>query len=203
MNEKENKEQKKCLICGKAVVELKGGICEPCQERIRREAPGEQADVRSQMERALKLFQEAYHCQMEGDLERAMVLYRESIHCRPTAEAHTFLGWTFSFLSRYDEAIEECKKAIAVDPDFGNPYNDIGAYLINLGKLDEAIPWLQKAVQARRYEAYHYPHCNLGRVYLAKGMLKKALEEFEKALAIEPNYRPAREAIEAIQQQLQ
>lgn len=151
----------------------------------------------------MKLFQEAYRCQMEGDLERATRLYQESIHCFPTAEAHTFLGWTFSFLGRYDEAIEECKKAIGIDPEFGNPYNDIGAYLINLGKLDEAVPWLEKAIQAGRYEAYHYPHCNLGRVYLAKGMLKKALEEFEKALAIEPQYSLARQAIETIQQQLQ
>jgi tetratricopeptide (TPR) repeat protein len=160
-------------------------------------------DGKENLERALKLFQEAYRCQMEGDLERATRLYQESIHCFPTAEAHTFLGWTFSFLGRYDEAIEECKKAIGIDPEFGNPYNDIGAYLINLGKLDEAVPWLEKAIQAGRYEAYHYPHCNLGRVYLAKGMLKKALEEFEKALAIEPQYSLARQAIETIQQQLQ
>ncbi|HEV8341268.1 MAG TPA: tetratricopeptide repeat protein [Candidatus Binatia bacterium] len=160
-------------------------------------------DSRENLEKALKLFQEAYHHQMAGDLERAMDLYRQSIHCWPTAEAYTFLGWTYSFLGRYDDAIEECKKAIAIDPEFGNPYNDIGAYLINLGNLDEAIPWLEKAIQAGRYEAYHYPHCNLGRVYLAKGMLKKALEEFEKALAIEPNYPLARQAVEAIQQQLQ
>ncbi len=159
-------------------------------------------DEKENMERAVKLFREAYRCQMEGELEEAMRLYRESIHCYPTAEAYTFLGWTLSFAGHYEEAIEECKKAIAVDPDFGNPYNDIGAYLINLGKSDEAIPWLEKAMQARRYEAYHYPHCNLGRVYLAKGMLKKALEEFEKALIIEPNYTFARQAAEAIQQQL-
>lgn len=155
------------------------------------------------LNKALQLFQEAYRHQMEGDLERAIDLYRQSIHCCPTAEAHTFLGWTYSFLGRYDDAIEQCKTAIAIDPEFGNPYNDIGAYLINLGRVDEAIPWLEKAIRAGRYDAYHYPHCNLGRVYLAKGMLKKALEEFEKALAIEPNYRLARQAVEAIQQQLQ
>jgi len=158
---------------------------------------------RETIERAVELFHKAYRRQMEGELEEAVRLYQESIACHPTAEAHTFLGWTYSFQGRYDEAIEECEKAIGVDPEFGNPYNDIGAYLINLGKLDEAIPWLEKAIRAKRYEAYHYPHCNLGRVYLAKGMLKKALEEFEKALALEPNYTFARQAIEAIQTQLQ
>jgi tetratricopeptide (TPR) repeat protein len=160
-------------------------------------------DDKEIIEKAVKLFQEAYRCQREGELEEAIRLYQKSIAIYPTAEAHTFLGWTYSFQGNYEEAVEECKKAIALDPDFGNPYNDIGAYLINMGKLEEAIPWLEKAIRAGRYEAYHYPHCNLGRIYLAKGMLKKALEEFEKALAIEPNYTFARQAAEAIQQQLQ
>jgi tetratricopeptide (TPR) repeat protein len=140
---------------------------------------------------------------MQGDLDEAISLYRKSIEAYPTAEAHTFLGWTYSFQGRYEDAIEECKRAIEVDPDFGNPYNDIGAYLVNLGQLDEAIPWLEKAIVAPRYEAYHYPHCNLGRIYMAKGMLKKALEEFEKALAIQPDYPFARQARETIQQRLQ
>lgn len=160
-------------------------------------------DAKESLDKAVRLFNEAYRLQMEGKLDDAIRLYRESIHSHPTAEAHTFLGWTYSFQGRYDEAIAECHKAIAVDPDFGNPYNDIGAYLIGLGRLDEAVPWLERASTARRYEAKHYPHFNLGRVYLAKGMLKKAREEFERALAIEPDYTLARDAIEAVEQQLQ
>ncbi|MGH7829648.1 MAG: tetratricopeptide repeat protein [Candidatus Binatia bacterium] len=160
-------------------------------------------DDKENIEKAIRLLHEAYRCQMEGELREAIRLYRDSIQCYPTAEAHTYLGWTYSFQGRYDDAIEECKKAIAIDPEFGNPYNDIGAYLISLGRLDDAIPWLEKATDAGRYEAYHYPHCNLGRVYMAKGMLRKALEEFDKALSIEPNYALARQAKEAILQQLQ
>jgi tetratricopeptide (TPR) repeat protein len=160
-------------------------------------------DEKESLEKAVRLFHEAYRFQMAGKLEEAVRLYRESISSRPTAEAHTFLGWTYSFQGRYEDAIAECQKAIAVDPEFGNPYNDIGAYLIGLGRLDEAIPWLERATRARRYEAYHYPHFNLGRVYLNKGMLKKALEEFQQALAIEPNYTLARQAIETVEQQLQ
>ncbi|MBI4487440.1 MAG: hypothetical protein HY694_00010 [Deltaproteobacteria bacterium] len=47
------REKKKCMVCGK-VMQHKGSICEPCQERIRREAMGEQADVRGQAEKELK-----------------------------------------------------------------------------------------------------------------------------------------------------
>ena len=178
---------------------------------VERRTPGRsggQAEVtrlgeNPELERALEYFQQAYEHQMKGELDEAEELYKKSIEAYPTAEAHTFLGWTYSFMGRLEDAIAECHRAIEVDPGFGNPYNDIGAYLIEQGSLDEAIPWLEKAIRARRYEAYHYPHCNLGRVYLAKGMLKRALEEFERALAIEPNYPFARQAIEAIQQQLQ
>jgi tetratricopeptide (TPR) repeat protein len=63
----------------------------------------------------------------------------------PTAEAHTFLGWTYHFQGRLDDAIAECKRAIEIDPEFGNPYNDIGAYLIELKRFDGAIPWLERA----------------------------------------------------------
>jgi len=52
----------------------------------------------------------------------------------PSAEAHTFLVWVYSFERRFAEAIAECKRAIAVDPEFGNPYNDIGVYL---GRIHE------------------------------------------------------------------
>jgi Tfp pilus assembly protein PilF len=153
-------------------------------------------------QKAIELLREAYRRQMAGDLEQAVALYRQSIALHPTAEAHTFLGWTYSFQDRLDDAIAECKQAIAVDPDFGNPYNDIGSYLIKLDKLDEAIPWLEAAIAAKRYEPRHYPHCNLGQLYWRKGLLGRAVEEFERALAIEPDYPFARAALASIRKLL-
>jgi len=152
--------------------------------------------------KAVEFLQEAYRCQMAGELERAIELYQQSIAMHPTAEAHTFLGWTYSFQGRLEEAIACCKEAIAVDPEFGNPYNDIGSYLLKLGRLDDAIPWLESAIKAPRYEPRHYPHCNLGQVYWAKGLLAKAKTEFERALEIEPGYPHARAALAAIEKQL-
>ena len=46
-------EQKKCMLCAKALP-LRGGICEPCQERIRREAQGERENTRTQAEKELR-----------------------------------------------------------------------------------------------------------------------------------------------------
>lgn len=139
---------------------------------------------------------------MAGDYDRAVELYRGSLALHPTAEAHTFLGWTYHFQGKIDEAITECKHAIAVDPDFGNPYNDIGAYLIDLGRHDEAIPWLEQAIVAKRYEPRHFPYFNLGRVYLAKNMITRARELFQKSLEIEPRYTLARQAIERVRRMM-
>jgi Tfp pilus assembly protein PilF len=143
-------------------------------------------------------FQEAFAAQMAGDYDRAVELYLGSLALHPTAEAYTFLGWTYHFQGKIEEAIVECKRAIEIDPDFGNPYNDIGVYLIDLGRTDEAIPWLEQAMIAKRYEPRHFPYFNLGRVYLAKGMINRARELFQKSLAIEPRYTLARQALESV-----
>jgi Tfp pilus assembly protein PilF len=152
--------------------------------------------------KAADLFRQAFEAQMRGELDAAADLYKKSIDLHPTAEAHTFLGWTYSFQGALDDAIDECRKAIVVDPDFGNPYNDIGAYLIEMGRLDDAIPWLERATRAPRYEAPHYPHFNLGRVYVAKEMYNRALEEFKDALELEPQYEAAQKAIESLRRKL-
>jgi len=150
-------------------------------------------------ERAIRYFHDAYRKQMNGDLQEAAELYKKSIECFPTAEAHTFLGWTYSFMGRLDDAITECHKAIDTDPSFGNPYNDIGAYLMQKGEVDEAIPWFQRALEAPRYESYCYPHMNLGRAYEAQRRWAEALDEFKKALKERPDYTPARQGAARMQ----
>jgi Tfp pilus assembly protein PilF len=142
--------------------------------------------------RAQAFFEAAYAAHMRGDLDEATALYQKSLACVPTAEAHTFLGWALSAKGDYEGAIRACHRAIEVDPRFGNPYNDIGSYLITLGRHREAVPWLRKAMAASRYEPRHYPHVNLARVYVKLGQHDRAIAELRAALALAPQYRPAR-----------
>ena len=76
-------------------------------------------------DQALALWTKGQRHHLSGDLNRAIEHYTKSLGLYPTAEAYTFRGWAYSFQGRLDEAIDECKKAIAVDQTFGNPYNDI------------------------------------------------------------------------------
>ena len=138
-------------------------------------------------EEAKTLFEEAFRHQRDGNLEEAVRLYLSSIQAHPTAEAHTFLGWTYSWQGKIDEAIAECLLAIEVDSTLGNPYNDIGVYLIAQDELDDAIPWLERATRAPRYECPQFPWMNLGRVYARKDMQVKAVECFLKARDLAPD----------------
>ena len=143
-------------------------------------------------EQARQYLERASTAQMDGRLDEAIELYKQSIGVYPTAEAHTFLGWAYSMENRLDEAIAECRRAIAVDPDFGNPYNDIGAYLIQLGRIEDAIPWLERAKQAVRYEPRHYPHINLSQIHVMRNDITAAVRELRAAVALEPEHESAR-----------
>ena len=132
------------------------------------------------------LLDRAYRQQMRGNFSEAIYLYRQSIELQPSAEAYTFLGWTYSLLNRYDDAIEQCKLAIEIDPDFGNPYNDIGSYLIELGRSEEAVEWLEKATQAARYDAPQFPYINMGKAFENQGRNRSALKAYDRALMINP-----------------
>ncbi len=147
---------------------------------------------------AIEIFNKARLLHKQGELELAATLYQRSIEIYPTAEAHTNLGWVYSLQQRWHEAIAECRSAIKLDPDYGNPYNDIGAYLIEQGKPEAAIDWLVKATQCRRYHSHHFAWYNLGRAWAAMELYSRARECFQNALDIEPGYRQAEDAIEKV-----
>ncbi|MBL8692605.1 MAG: tetratricopeptide repeat protein [Planctomycetes bacterium] len=154
-------------------------------------------------EPAERAFAQAFRLQTAGNLEEAERLYRRSIALYPTAEAFTFLAWTLSFSNRLEEAVQLCHRAIEIDPDFGNPYNDIGAYFIQLGRLEDAIPWLERAKHSKRYDCYHYPYYNLGRIYEQMGRFPQALAEYsgavERAREKQVDYPHASHAVKRVE----
>jgi tetratricopeptide (TPR) repeat protein len=151
---------------------------------------------------ALELFNRAYQAQLAKDYDEAIELYLRSIEMFPTAEAHTFLGWVYSFQERYDEAIDECLQAIRVDAGFGNPYNDIGSYLIAKGDLYNCIRWFERALQAPRYESYAFPHFNLGRVYEQRGRCLQAARHYGLALKEQAGFTSALAGLRRMQAKL-
>lgn len=160
-------------------------------------------DTDRRRQEAMELVGKAYQHQMRGEIEQALDFYNRSLEIFPTAEAYTFRGWAKSAQMDFEAAIEDCHAAIDVDPEFGNPYNDIGAYYLEMGQVEDAVPWLKMALKAKRYESYCFPHFNLGRIFEAKDQLEVALSHYQKALSESPSYTPALRAIERVSQRLE
>jgi len=152
--------------------------------------------------KARKVFAEAYSSHISGEIDEAIQLYEESLKWCPTAESYTFLGWALSSRKEYEKAIAYCKLAIAIDPEYGNPYNDIGAYLIETGFGDDAIEWLKKAIAAKNYDCRFYSYYNLGKIYEEKNLIVKALNCYENAIRINPEFSAASQEAEKLKARL-
>jgi Tfp pilus assembly protein PilF len=151
---------------------------------------------------AVEYFEKAYRLHISGDVNQAIKAYRKSIDYYPTPKAHNFLGWALSLIGKYEEAIEECKNALELDPNFGNAYNDIGIYLTNLNKFDDSIYWFQKAIKTPNYESKYISMYNLGRVFEKKGMWFTALKYYSDSIQENPEYQPAKIAYHKLLAQL-
>ncbi len=151
---------------------------------------------------AKQLFHEAYQAQLAQDYEGAIELYKRSIETYPTAEAHTFLGWVYSFQDRYDDAIAECLEAIRVDETLGNPYNDIGSYLLSKGDSYGCVRWFKRALLAPRYDSYAFPHFNLGKVYESRHRYLEAARHYGLSLEQQPGFDQALKALRRVQGKL-
>lgn len=87
---------------------------------------------------------------------------------------------------KYEQAIEEYKKAINADPEFSTAYLYLGDTYYKLNKYDDAIQQYSEAIKKdpKNKRPYHY----LGDAYLAKNNVEKAIENYQKALEIDPDY---------------
>lgn len=158
-------------------------------------------DAKSAMAR--ELCHRARQLQAQGDFEMAVEMLRRSIALEATAEAHTALAWSYNRQGRQQDAIAECRKAIELDPERGDAYNDLGAYLIEMGRPEDAVQYLEKATMSGGYRNHECAWFNLGRAHAAQEMFGRARECFMTALEIEPGYRPAEEALARIRRLIQ
>jgi tetratricopeptide (TPR) repeat protein len=102
------------------------------------------------------------------------------------------------------KAIELCQEALALDCECSCAYNDIGFYLVALGRADEAIVWFKRAIASKRgEEPRQIPHINLGKLYLERRDYDQALHHFEEALRLDPGNAEVRELAHTIRKKLQ
>jgi len=105
-------------------------------------------------------------------------------------------GITYEAGGRLDEAMEEYRRAIKIDPSYPNPYGAMAVIYGKKGDIDGAIEILSPLT--RRYPLDFKAHTALGVAYMLKGRLEEAEDEFNLALRIKPDYEIARRNMEEL-----
>jgi tetratricopeptide (TPR) repeat protein len=84
----------------------------------------------------------------------------------------------------FDKAIDECSKAIELDPTLAKAYTYRGSAFNGKGDFDKAIADCSKAIEfgTTDYEAYH----NRGISYYGKRDYDKAIADWSKAIELKP-----------------
>jgi len=94
---------------------------------------------------------------------------------------------------KYDEAAEAYKKLLAEDPNDGALRASLAGALGALGRYDEALVQLDKAIELQPLnpEAYH----NRAVINQRRGDDAAAIKDYQTALRYSPGYEPARAAL--------
>lgn len=91
--------------------------------------------------------------------------------------------------NKFDEAIEDCEKALELDSAHINAYFYIGIANSHKQQYEEAITSFKKALDLTKKHAKSWNH--MGLVYSKKKAYDKAIESYEQAVEIEPLYTEA------------
>lgn len=103
------------------------------------------------------------------------------------ANEHGKLGDAYYDLGRYDQALDEYRKAVELRPKFMDILTKIGITLREKGDLDQAIDALARAKEAGPNYVPAYLH--LGIAYYTNGQRDLALKEWKAAQKIDPSNR--------------
>ena len=100
------------------------------------------------------------------------------VRAEEKASFYANLGASYYKLDRYDDAVAQFQKALALDPDFPNLYGLLGSALFQRGDLEGAIGAYQKQIERTPDIAEFY--YNLGLAYQRKEVLDEAVQAYQK-----------------------
>jgi len=135
--------------------------------------------------------------QKEGMYEMAIAYYSKEMEAQPSPGLHGLIGLLYLRQERFDKAVDCFQKALSMDKDFSEArINSLAAYhlwaseLIEDDQTDEAVSVLFRALEL--FPSSRVIYYDLGTAYDTSGQYEKAVEQYEKALEIEPSFTAAK-----------
>jgi tetratricopeptide (TPR) repeat protein len=128
------------------------------------------------------------YAEIKGNIEAAVSTYQAGLILDPTNyDIYISLGDTFMAEYDLDNAIRAYCDAITLNPEDYRGYTKAGVALWEKDYLEEALVAYHKAIELKPDN--EFAQNNLGILYLdGIGNAEEALEYFEEAVAINPNY---------------
>jgi adenylate cyclase len=110
---------------------------------------------------------------------------------RGMENGHFLLGAVYHLQGKYEEAISEVERAIALGSNAADHYSLLGEITSCAGRWEEGIPILKKAIRLNPFPPVYY-FSSLGRSYMMTGRYEEAIKTYNKSLSVNPNFLPAR-----------
>jgi tetratricopeptide (TPR) repeat protein len=143
------------------------------------QAPATQAQAQTPAQQA---FAEANAAYDKRENDKALAAYERAIQLEPNnSDFHLGRAKALARLARHSEAVEECATALRLKPDSPAALRDRGHYLINLHRVEEAIPDLVRAKGLEKKDREIYYHLALA--YYIQGDFRRAADAWQGCLA--------------------
>jgi arylsulfatase A-like enzyme/Flp pilus assembly protein TadD len=132
-------------------------------------------------------FEEAMETYDKGNVERCIELLRQLISERKDFDnAYSYLASIYIKQKRLKEAVAMLQQAHADNPTSYKIALDYGSFLMEVGRYDESIATLKKAMTLIDYDPELWNF--LGVDYWNKGDVERALEAYQHALSLDKDY---------------
>ena len=114
-------------------------------------------------------------------------LWNDAVAKSPlSARAHDNLGLAYMGIKKYDLALEEFNKTLAINPQYYLAYYNAGVIYQLQGDLERARWAYEESLKIS--PGYFRSYYNAGIVYKKIGALDKAIASYEKAIALDPRH---------------
>jgi len=122
-----------------------------------------------------------------GDPKKQNELYQKLVKLFPEDErAYNLLGGNYFGQQDYANAIVQYEKAVKIAPEFSQPYNQLGYSHRFMGNFKEAEKAFKKYIDLIPDDPN--PYDSYAELLLKMGKYDESISNYQKALAIDPNF---------------